>query len=96
MSFFTGDVCLGVMPFANLCIQQRKLHTLLFLLLLQFKSLHSFHLSCLRESSMLLGKRICVGWNRLLLLLPAVILIPHFLSGRSFHLSFRILCCFYV
>lgn len=39
---------------------------------------------------MVLGKRICVGWNRLLLLLPVVILIPHFLSGRSFHLSFRI------
>lgn len=34
----------------------------------------------------MLGKRICVGWNRLFLLLPVVILIPHLLSGRSFHL----------
>lgn len=28
----------------------------------------------------MLGKRICVGWNRLLLLLPVAILIPHLLS----------------
>ncbi|XP_047951404.1 uncharacterized protein LOC125196814 [Salvia hispanica] len=34
---------------------------------------------------MVLGKRICVGWNRLLLLLPAVILIPHFLSVKELH-----------
>ncbi|KAL1548692.1 hypothetical protein AAHA92_16895 [Salvia divinorum] len=34
---------------------------------------------------MLLGKRICVGWNRLLLLLPVVILIPHFLSVKELH-----------
>lgn len=34
------------------------------------------------------GKRICVGWNRLLLLLPVAILIPHLLSGRSFRLNF--------
>ncbi|KAL1543421.1 hypothetical protein AAHA92_20396 [Salvia divinorum] len=34
---------------------------------------------------MLLGKRICVGWNRLLLLLPVVILITRLLSVKELH-----------
>ncbi|PIN11803.1 hypothetical protein CDL12_15593 [Handroanthus impetiginosus] len=33
----------------------------------------------------MLGKRMCVGWNRLLLCLPAVILIHHMLSVKEFH-----------
>ncbi|KAI3444697.1 hypothetical protein Pfo_001362 [Paulownia fortunei] len=33
----------------------------------------------------MLGKRICVGWNRLLLCLPIVIFIPHMLSVKELH-----------
>ncbi|KAL8495630.1 hypothetical protein ACS0TY_019666 [Phlomoides rotata] len=33
----------------------------------------------------MLGKRLCVGWNRLLLCLPMVIIIPHMLSVKELH-----------
>ncbi|KAH6789551.1 polyphosphatidylinositol phosphatase [Perilla frutescens var. frutescens] len=33
----------------------------------------------------MLGKRICVGWNRLFLLLPVLILIPHLLPVKELH-----------
>lgn len=94
MSFFLQGKCVwGLMSFANLCIQQRKLHTLLILLLLQFKSLHSFlprvgiKFKPIWGSPVCCWERECVGSNRLLLLLLVVILIIRLLSGRLDHFT---------